>query len=325
MVAAGGCKSGFQKRLALKPELKISAVAVYPFGFRWDQPAYRSFELSQRLLATALKESADTLAWFGPSEFKVFRAEDDNAWAATNAVSLLPGMSLGPQVAAVLRPWAERRVQSGQQALIDKKGRDVAVTSGEEISYLGHIEVIHPSSRTVMIEIWGEAKVDPFEATLSDSSDPAPELTALMEKLTAEAVHLLADNAFAPSPAKPLEATLEFNPKLGLSYSDSGRPSLEMKLATMDSVESELLIQDRIRYANPTISDADVAKLARLPGGLFVADAPPGGKLHRGDLITLIDGLPALPQSLQRARFSRSGVSAKVRQGNGEFVELELP
>ncbi|MBI3181234.1 MAG: hypothetical protein HYZ28_03725 [Myxococcales bacterium] len=323
---ACGCKAGFTKRLWVRPSLKISAVAVYPFVFRWEEPAYRSFELSQKLIDAVAPKGGDYFRLYGPSEFKVYRPDDDNAWAATSAVALLPSAGLVPDQAVVLRPVAEKRVQSGQKEVLDAKGRPLGTAAVQEVTYIGRVEILHPTTGDMVVEVRGQAEVDPFAVRLDDGADPAPELTALMQALAVEALASLAHYAAPKSgPLRELDIAVAFNPKLAFTYSEGGRPALEVKLSSLDPVEAELLSQGRVKFANPDLTDAEVAKLVRLPGGLYVRKVPKGSKLEVGDVVMAIDGESALPQSLHRLRFTSVPGRLKVRRASGETAEVEYP
>lgn len=322
--ALAACSAHHKATVAVPAELRVSAVAVYPFGFRWPEPAYRSFELSQRLIDVALEGWGDRALFFGPSEFKVYRAQDDNAWAASNAVSLLPPYALSVHQAVILRPWAEKRQTSSQKELFNDKGKAVGATVMQEVTYLGHVEIIHPSTRTTVVELSGEAQVDPF-GDHSDDSDPAPELTALMNQLTREALKELADAWSPPAEARELPVTYAFNPQEAMVYQEEGRPELGKLVAKMDPVEGDVLRLNRIRFANPGMTDADAAKLLKLPGGLWVRSAQGNVPFFTGDVIHLVDGKPALPQVLHRTRFVAGPVQIRVRRISGVQQEVPYP
>ncbi|MFZ5470702.1 MAG: hypothetical protein ACOZIN_14820 [Myxococcota bacterium] len=324
-LAAVGCKSGVAKRVDLPGELLVLAVAVYPFGFRWDEPAYRSFELSHRLIESAKAAANDRLFFFGPSEFKVFRPQDDNAWASSSVVSRLPACGVRPERAMVLRPWAEKRVHTAQKELYDGKGRAVGMAAVQETIYLGHVEVLHPSSQKVVVELTGEAVVDPFSEVPEREFDPAPELTALMERLTTTAIQALEDHAAPLNEPKELPFTVAFNPKAAFTYAEDGRPSLELQIATMDPVESELLTQNRARFANPEVSEAETTQWSRLPGGLVVTRSSEEANVQVGDILLTVDGQPALPCALDRLRYLPVPAQVKVRRASGAIEEVVLP
>jgi hypothetical protein len=324
-VTLAGCKSAIQIKLHPRPGTTVHAAAVYPFGFRWDERAYRSFELSQRLIRVLEDKLGEQVLMFGPSEFKVFRPQDDNAWVATNVVSLLPSVSLRAENAVVLRPWAERRLFTSQKELLDAKGRHVGMTTVQETTFIGHIEVLHPSSQEMLVDVSSEVTPDPFAERNDDEADPSPELTRLMERLAAAAADALEEYARAPTTPQDLDFKYRFCPKGAFTYADEGRPAIEFELTRMDPVEAELFTQGRVRFANPGISDADASKLGKLPAGLLVIDAKDGGKVQPGDLLMAIDGQPALPQSLERLRFAPVPAQVKVRRPSGEITEVVLP
>lgn len=319
------CRGPYHVQRALPESLSASAVVVYPFAFRWDAPAWRSFELSQRLIDVALAEDGERALFFGPSEFKVYRAADDNAWAASNAVTLLTPYGLRPDGALVLRAWAERRVQSGQRELLDAKGRTVGQSAVEETAYLGHVEVVHPSTRQVVLELTGEAAVDPFAERTDDGADPAPELTRLMENLVREAMKALRPHLRPPREPSPPVASVALVPWVAFDYAEDGRPAHAAALATMDALDAELLRQQRLRFANPTVEQSVLDRMARLPAGLYVLAAPPGAKLSPGDTVLTLDGAPALPQVLARTRLAPTPVEARVRRASGEPATVLLP
>jgi hypothetical protein len=144
--------------VALDPALEVSAIVVYPFGFRWPEGAYRSFELSQRLIDLVLDKAGDLALVFGPSEFNVYKPLDNNAWAASNVVALFPQYGLSAHKAVVLRPWAEKRQATSQKELYDATGKTTGRTTVQEVTYIGHVEILQPSTRQVVVEEQGEAQ-----------------------------------------------------------------------------------------------------------------------------------------------------------------------
>lgn len=323
LAGAFGCHAHYQQKVAVDPNLEVSAIAVYPFGFRWPEGAYRSFELSQRLIEVVLDKAGDQALVFGPSEFQVYKPQDDNAFAASNLVGLFPAYNLSAHKVVVLRPWAERRQATSQKELYDANGKRKGISTVQEVTYEGHVEILHPSTRQVIVEAQGEAQVDPF-ADRGDEADPAPELTQLMSALTAQALDGMSERLVPPSKPAAFDVTYEFVPEEALKYAEEGRPELEKELARTDAVDADVVRLTRVRYANPGIKDKEAAKLVKLPGGLYVTNSS-GFKALPGDLIHLIDNRPALPQSLQRARFSGSPVTIRIRGPTGNSREATLP
>jgi hypothetical protein len=321
---AVGCRAHYQQKLQLDPALEISAIVVYPFGFRWPEGAYRSFELSQRLIDVVLDKAGDQALVFGPSEFHVYKPQDDNAWAASNAVALFPQYGLSAHKALVLRPWAEKRQATSQKELYDANGKPKGRSTVQEVTYFGHVELLHPSTRQVIVEELGEAQVDPF-ADHPDDGDPAPELTQLMQGLTAAALDAVSDQLKAPAKPTSFDVTYELIPDEALKFEDEGRPELEKQLAKLDPVEADVVRLARVRFANPGIKDKEAGKLLKLPGGLYVTSAGSAFKARPGDVIHLIDSRPALPQTLQRARFAGAPVTVRIRRPTGISQETTLP
>jgi len=324
-LAGAACSSGFKTQRDVPADLSASAVMVYPFLFRWPEPAYRSFELSQRLIDVALSEAGEQALFFGPSEFKLYRPEDDNAWAASTAVTLLVPYGVRPEQALVLRPWAERRIQSAQGELLDAQGRPMGQSTVEETTYLGHVELVHPSTQRRVLEISGEVKADPFAERTDDGADPAPELTVLMEKLTRQALQAVDEHLHAPREPSPAPARVALIPWQAFEYSDEGRPSHVGALALMDPLDAELLRQQRLRFANPAVETAVLDRMARFPSGLYVLSSPEGGKLAPGDVLLQFDGQPALPQVLARTRLAPTPVQVQVRKAVGGTSQILLP
>lgn len=324
LLVGAACSPAYKVQRDVPAELSASAVMVYPFLFQWPEPAWRSFELSQRLMDVALSEAGERALFFGPSEFKVYRPKDDNAWAASNAVTLLVPYGVRPEQALVLRPWAERRTQSAQGELLDAQGRPVGHSTVEETTYLGQVEVLHPSSHRRVLTLSAEVKADPFAEQTDEGADPAPELTRLMEHLTREALRTLADHLHAPREPSPAPATVALIPWQAFEYADEARPAHLGALALMEPLDAELLRQQRLRFANPDVELAVLERMSRLPAGLYVLSAPEAGLLAPGDVILQIDGQPALPQVLARTRLAPIPAQAQLRRAAGGSSQILL-
>lgn len=321
LVALGAlaCKApAVQVKREVPQELGVSAVVVYPFGFKWGAPPWRAVELSQRLVDVALAEASDKALFFGPSEVRVYRPEDDNAWAASDAVTLLAAHGVRLEGAVVLRAWAEKRVQGGQRELVDSRGATVGRSAQEEVVYLGHVEVLHPATRKVVLAVSGDAAVDPFAEVKDEGADPTPELTRLMEELTREALKGLSGNLKPPRPPSPPPAT-------SVAWVPWETLDLAAELAGKDLLDAEVLRLQRLRFANPGAEPALLDTLARQPPGVYVRAAPPGGKLSPGDVVLTLEGRPALPQALARTRLAPVPVEARVQNPSGRIVPLVLP
>jgi hypothetical protein len=324
-----GCSSSV-RITAKEPEQKLELVGVfiYPFAFRWDEPAYRSFELSQRMVDVGLAAAGDELSFWGPSEFKVIRPDDDAAWVATTALPQLTGTGARPDQAVVMRPWAEKRVNSSQAEAHDAKGHARGSSTTEETTYLVHLEVIHPATRERLLDLEGEVKIDPFaEAPPEADYDPAPLLTRLCEKLALQAVKKLSKYSVERQQMKLPVFALAMTPASALRWQDSARPPAELEMAKMDAASLDLFMQARAKFLNPKLSDLQVSKLTKLPIGLQVVAKVEDAKwqVDEGDLLMTIDDIPALPQVWSRLKFAPAPANVKVRRPTGEMVEVLLP
>ena len=310
-----GCSSSIKKNIRPNLSLDAKAIFFYPFGFRWEEPTYRSIDFSQRLLNNELARYENKALFFGPAEFRVYRPEDDHAWAASNAVSLMPAYNLLPSQAVVIRPWAERRTQSGEKELADSKGRGLGRIVHEEALYLGHVEVLHPTSGEILAEMTGEVKIDPFSKPADEvTSDPLPDLTRLMETLVHEALSTLEGNFHPLSKVRRISLRYAYNPET------------PPEIARSDAIEQEILRSNEIQFSNPKLDTRQLAKLDRLPAGLVITEPSEMGRLKEGDVITGIEGQRALPQTAQRAQYiPHPRIPITVRRVSGLIEETAIP
>ncbi|WP_434348300.1 hypothetical protein ACN6A1_12175 [Myxococcus virescens] len=330
-ILAAGCRSTpFQVRGAVPESLGASAVVVQPFGFQWAEPDWRAVELSQRLVNVALAQTGDAALLFGPTELQVARLGEDGGHGLTRAVvATLASYGVRPDGLMVLRPSAEKRIQSGERELIDTAGYSVGQSATEVVMYVGRVEVLHPATHEVVLEVFGEATVNPYADILDEGADPAPALTSLMEELTREALRGLSSHLKPPrAPSPALATSLAWAPWDVLdvaAWMPKDMADLESPLHTDAGQDPRSLRMQRLRFANPDVDAALLETLARRPGGLYVRAALEGAKLSAGDLVLTLDGRPALPQTLARARLALVPVEARVQQPSGRIVPLVLP
>ena len=225
-----------------------------------------------------------------------------------------------PEGALAPRPWAEQRVQAGERELMDTAGHSVGQRATEVVRYVGHVKRLHPATPDGALEAFGEATVNPSADIIDEGAHPAPEPTLRREALTREAHRGLSGHVKPPrAPASPVVAT-------SLAWAPGDALNLEAELAAKDTLEARFPRGQRLRFANPDMKPALLETLAHRPGGLYVRAAPPGERRSAGDLVaTLLDGLPALPPTLSRARLAPVPVEARVQQPSGRIVPLVLP
>ena len=177
----------------------------------------------------------------------------------------------------------------------------------------------------MLVEVSDRTTVDPF-ASADAGVDPAPELTALMERLTRVALEALQPQLVAPPPA-PLRLEghrFALSPHFALRFASEGRPALTERLPAMDLLEGTLLRLARGRFANPQLDEASLARLDRLPAGLLILEAPPTARLQAGDLILRVGGGPALPQVLARQLLSGGPLDLEVQRARGGVTTVTL-
>jgi len=320
-----GCSSGIAVEVRPGGTLPVQAAAIYPFQFRWDEPAYRSFELSQMLALQAV--ATQRYAVFGPGEFRLVRATSDNPFIGSDLALGLADRGLSPLKAIVFRPSAEKRSQSAVKQVFDERGRPKGSARIEEATVLVRLEVFHSASREIVAVITGRVDLDPFAER--DPSDPTPELTALLRRMMKVALSELEDRA----PGQRLEREPGFaflwNPKCAFEFAADGRPPLSEWLEKLDPLEQDVATEARLRFFFPKLDDRQLARLKGLPSGLLVTDVSgaAGEQLAQGDLVVQVNGEPALPQALQRAlRATPAGapIRLRVRRGTG-LTDVALP
>lgn len=319
----GSCtRSTVQVNLRQGDELKVQSVAIYPFTFRWAEPAYRSYELSEMMVLQSI--ATNRYAVFGPGEFKLIRATSDNPFVGSDLALGLADRGLSPTEAIVFRPSAERRAQSAVKELYDENGKPRGTQLVEEITVLARIEVFHSASRELIADVTARAEVDPFSAR--DPSDPLPELSLLLRKMMDALLVELATRA----PGRLVERAPGFeylwNPRQSLDFAMEGRPPLSKELKKVDALEQDIVVDARLRFFLPAADDTMLGRLKRMPGGLYVTKVVnPKSGLQTGDVITEVNGEAALPQSLHRQLRAADGkpVFLKVKRSSG-MVELKL-
>ncbi len=323
-LSAFGCSSAIKVDMRPGERLPVEAVAIFPVRFRWDEPAYRSFELSQMLTLQAMESGR--YAVFGPGEFKLVSAASDNPFLGSDFALGLADRGLSPMKAIVFRPSVERRTQSEVKQVFDDQGRPKGNARVELSSVLVRLEIFHSASRELIAEITGRAELDPFAER--DPSDPTPELTALLSRMMKAALREVAERA----PGSPQEREPGFSyrwcPKSALEFSVDGKPPLSASLERMDALEQDVAAEARLRFFYPKLDDRDLARLKRSPAGLFVTRVSPAlrDQLAEGDVVVEVNGEPALPQALQRAlRATPRGQALKLKvRRRGAFADVAL-
>jgi hypothetical protein len=310
VLVLAGCASGPRIQVLKRPgaPLAAQAIAVYPYAFRWDEPAWRRH--AKAMDAVLFLTRQERLLVYGPDDFQLRRADADDPRVGTDLVNVLAERGLPPTGFLALRGWAERRV-ARLAAALEGKG---TVANAEDVTYVAHLEVLDGGGGGVLLELVAEARRDP---QLSDPFDPAPELTALHRALVEAAwAELEPRLPRARLPASPVK--VRYLPGATLAFGPRGEPSLVKWLASADPAEADLARLAVHRYFDRESADADVSRRMRLPGGLLVEETADWPQLRRGDVIVEIDGRPAYgPQVLQRAVVLAKGGPLELTVGRG--------
>lgn len=311
-----GCATGIT-RVVRPPEapIAVKAIVVAPVRLTgMHAPAWRSFELAQRQVLEGLRICGDRLAFFGPGEVRLTRWDDDG-WQGNTAVPLLGRMYVSADQALLLRSTAEHRVGTSAQRREDTSGKAKNVLS-QERSWMVAVELVHPSTRHILAELKAEAVVDQFAAPTEEGEfDPDPQLTRLLESLTAEVLHI-ARRWEAGWPAAPdSELLLALSPALTAAQPDAAA-------SQPDALSREIWLQARARFLSPWLKDDQAAKLAKAPLGLLVVSAPSGSAVQSGDLILSIEGQPALPEVYARTRLRGRPVPVRLGRNGNEWDGL---
>ncbi|MCA3016698.1 MAG: hypothetical protein INH41_30305 [Myxococcaceae bacterium] len=319
-VGAVGC-SGLSKVVKPPPQpLQLTTLFVLPPRLSGaDVTGGRQFELAQRACDRVVSEVGDVLAVYGPTEFKVLKLGVPDAWVATDAVPTLVRAGSRPDQGATLELFIERRLSSAVRQLESSSGQARGSTSTEETTWLVRAELSHPSSRTTLVELGGQVTVDPFEAPSPEAEwDEAPPLTALLDKVVAQAAEHARQHAAARIPAPRSNLTLVATPASASLFSASAASE------GADALQRELTLQNRARVLAPGVSDAQAATLARaLPGTAVLSGRD--GQLAAGDVVLNVDRQPALPQSLSRLRLKGVPATLEVKRADGSTVEVAWP
>lgn len=296
LLVLAGCSSGFQTIIhepASAPRLSALVVpAVRLTGS--DASAWRAFELAQRQVSVILRHAGDRLAVIGPAEVSLTRWEDQS-WLGSNALPAIKRAQLAPDEALLLRARIEQREATSTAAREDAKGNPQRELHGAEVRWLVTVELVHPATSALLVQLNGEVIEDPFAVSTGEEEfDPHWPMTRLLEKLTKEALDI-AHRWEAPAGAsRELNLTVALAPAFTAAQPDAAA-------AQTDALQAEVWMQNRARFLTPWLDDAAAARLARTPVSLLVLAAPGGAPVQPGDLILSINGQPPLPEVLARA------------------------
>jgi hypothetical protein len=289
-------------------------VFVYPCGFRWQESAYRSFELSAKIVRWALGSTQSVIPFFGPSEFRVTRPLEPNIWVGSDdAISLLTSYQLSPENVIVFRPWVEKHIEWQAREVHDREGSKISEEERQAIRYIAHLDVVHPSTRTLLFELKAESAPDAPSTRIEE--DPTPALTLLFGQLTQTATERLKPLLEGPTAWVNALPPVAFAPQAYFNFRFEGRPSFQATLDELSPEASAEVRRSRIKYLNGELPPNVLEAMAESEGGLWLLADAPTLSLRRGDLVVELDGRPALPEAFERLKFARAPTKGRVRSG----------
>ena len=323
LVALAACASGPRIEVRHRSSGPIAArvAAVYPYAFRWEEPPFRVHEKSMD--AVLFLVARERLLVFGPGEFQVLRAGGASPLVGTDLVAVLTQRGLESRDFLAIRGWAERRIAISHGQL-EQGGRLLAVSS-QDVTYVAHLEIADAAGEA-LVEL--QAEVAAGKPEDRPEYDPMPELTALHRRLLQAAWEEIEPRLTAP-PLAPAAIEVRWLPASTLDYGGPAQATLKERMLAMDALEADMARIAVYRYYAPALSERQIAREMRLPGGLYVLRARPpfAGPLEHGDVLLQVEGEPAVgPQVLQRALSVPRQGPLRLRLARGPArLEVEVP
>ena len=254
--------------------------------------------LSARVGLRAVSAASGRALVWGPTEIHPLHPERSD-WTATDALGSIRSAGVAPTEVLLVRARLDRTSAEGRQEVAGRGGGAGVGASAEGIDRV-RVELIHPSSGSIVVESSADARVDPFR---TDGDGPGP----LLDRVLDDAVAGL-EGKWAHPPRPAVDAWRLLGPTPGAT-----------------GLEGEVRRLSQLRMANPGLGEDEAARLMRRPPGVFVRMAEITTRLHAGDVVTAIDGTPATPESLDRARQGTRDVRLEVEPASGAVRRVRWP
>lgn len=297
---------------------KVSGVGVYPVVLKWDAPAYLSYERAMTIVGEAL--ATERLVVLGPTEFTIEELESQDVLNHSTLPAALAAHGVPPAEQLALRAWAEQRVQSQAHELYDPSGRKAGLARDEQATLVVHLEVILPAARRVLATLEATREVDLFADRAA--SDPLPELTETVRALTKKAFDALGPRLAMPEKSRR-EAGFTFatSDRPGIDFTLQARPPFSATLAKLDLLDRDVARLERYHALDPEATNRRCNVYDAQPYGLYIvhAEAPAAAAgLRDGDLVTAVDGEPALGPQVVARRLRADGAAMKLTVARGK-------
>jgi len=292
------CSTAPTRRTEGVPELRVSALVVERLRASGGVSDDEALALSARVGLRAVSTTAGRALVWGPTEIHPLHPERTD-WTATDALGSIKAAGIVPNEVLLVRARLDRTSAEGRQEVAGR-GNGAGVGSSAEWIDRVRVELIHPSSGHIVVESSSELRVDPFR---TDGDGPGP----LVDRVLDDALAGL-EGKWVRAPRPAVDAWRLLGPTPGAL-----------------GLDGEVRRLAQLRIANPGLGEDEAARLMRRPPGVFVRAAEITTRLHAGDVVTAIDGTPATPESLDRARQGTRDVRLEVEPAAGAVHRVRWP
>jgi hypothetical protein len=296
--ACVACSTAPVRHTEAVPELCVSALVVERLRASGGVSDDDVLALSARIGLRAVSATSGRALVWGPTEIHPLHPERSD-WTATDALGSIRSAGVPPTEVLLVRARLDRTSAEGRQEVAGRGGGAGVGASAEWIDRV-RVELIHPSSGSIVVESSADVRVDPFR---TDGEGPGP----LLDRVLDDAVAGL-EGKWAHPPRPGVDAWRLLGPTPGTT-----------------GLEGEVRRLSQLRMANPGLGEDEAARLMRRPPGVFVRAAEITTRLHAGDVVTAIDGAPATPESLDRARQGTRDVRLEVEPAGGAVRRVRWP
>ena len=296
--ACAACSTAPTRHTESVPDLRVSALVVEQLRGSGGVSADEVLALSARVGLRAVSSASGRALVWGPAEIHPLHPERTD-WTATDALGSIKAAGVAPGEVLLVRARLDRTSAEGRQEVAGRGGGAGVGSSAEWIDRV-RIELIHPSSGHIVVESSSEVRVDPFR---TDGDGPGP----LLDKVLDDALAGL-EGKWGRAPRPAMDAWRLLGPTPGAL-----------------GLEGEVRRLAQLRMANPGLGEDEAARLMRRPPGVFIRAAEITTRLHAGDVVTAIDGAPASPESLDRARQGTRDVRLEVEPAEGAVRRVRWP
>ncbi len=308
-----GCAPALIVRsLPAKPLADAWGIAVYPVNLEFQAPASESYARAASI-ADGLAESTG-LRIYGPGEFDVRSFDRDDLRFATDLFSRIRYSKVRlPEGLYGLRVTVLQQVSVSTAAAVDARSGKSSSRKEETIEVKVRAELLSMAVHTVVAELEGRARIDPF--AMDTDQDAYPEITNLTTRLVAALVDRSGLHAAQAPPDTGLR--LAEVPGPALSYVGSMNSDHTRK----DPLEQEARLLHIVRTIDPEATRERERLYKHEPYGLVVlgvsGPAIQAG-LEPGDLLLEANGARLYTRSALLRELEDGPVHLHVKRAQEE-------